>query len=122
MQYNQMVNKAFAQPKYVFAQEQDHVQGQGSAWRSAKGGARESGAKFSLYLNVEESLLKYRVYGNPYAIAAAEFLCQKFNAGQLSLGENLDTEAIKEQLEMPYAYFYILLALEDAWLGLSKVT
>jgi len=111
LEYNEFVRLAFADPK--------HIARQGFAGKQSKGGLRESGVEYFLIFDKENQLLKYKVYGSPYAIAAAEWLCERFNQQVLTFNDTLDLETIKSELAMPYNYFFILLALEDAWNGLK---
>ena len=112
LQYNDFVRQSFARPQFIASKDLADT-----AVRTATGGDRETGVEFRLFMS-QTNALHYAVYGSPYAIAAAELLCQKYSDGELKLGDQLDTEQFKADLDMPYNYFFILLALEDAWLGL----
>ena len=114
LQYNEFVRTAFASPKYIFTEEAVSTRIQ------AIGGDRETGVEFTLFLEAEKQLLNYKFYGSPYALAAAEYLCREFQLEKIKLGDRLDLELLKVELSMPYNYFFVLLALEDAWLALCK--
>jgi len=114
LNYNDFVRSAFMQPKYIASKECAE-----SALKKSTGGDRETGVEFKLFLS-PESHLNYVVYGSPYAIAAGEHLCLGVAENTIKLGDKLDLEQMKSELDMPYNYFYILLALEDAWISLSE--
>jgi len=110
LQYNGFVRSAFANPQYIFTNDDSNEH-----YQTGIGGDRETGVEFKLFLDSKNQSLQYKFYGSPYALAAAEYLCSRFDAKQLSLGDDLDLEILKSKLDMPYNYFFILIALEDAW-------
>jgi len=114
MHYNDFVTQSFANPEYVL-QKQDV-----STLKQSKGGQRDTGVEYTLFFDKAENKIFYKCYGSPYAIAAAEGVSKRFANGELNLGDKFDLEALKDKLEMPYNYFFILIALEDAWLGLNN--
>ena len=117
LQYNEFVSTSFASPQFIFrtgAVEAEYIS-------TSVGGDREKGVEFKLIYNQSNDSLFYKVYGNPYAVAAGELICTRFSKGKLIFGNDIDLEYIKESLDMPYNYFYILLALEDAWNKLGSI-
>jgi len=115
MQYNNFVQTSFSDPQYVAPHTVN------ADWVKAEGGERSQGVYFQLFYTAETGVeqLFYKVYGSPYAIAAVESVCQEVRDQTLKLGDALVLERIREKLDLPHANMYILLALEDAWLGLD---
>ena len=88
--------------------------------KQGQAGARPHGVWFALYFDESQNKLFYKVYGSPYAIAAAETIARQVAKGSLDLNKDLDTETLRQALEMPYPYMNILIKLEDAWLDLKN--
>ncbi len=88
--------------------------------KQGQAGARPHGVWFALYFDESQNKLFYKVYGSPYAIAAAETIARQVANGSLDLNKDLDTETLRQALEMPYPYMNILIKLEDAWLDLKN--
>lgn len=118
LQYNSLVDEAFLNPQYVFNGE---VSGKNLNLITAEAGERPRGVWFKLFFNPDTRRVYYKVYGSPYAIAAAEWLAAALAEGRLSLGTNFDAETLRVILDMPYPYLHILITLQDAWLELGKL-
>jgi len=114
LEYNDLVEDAFMHPQFVLPKDLEH-----DSLRQSQAGERPQGVWFGLYYDVVESKIFYKVYGSPYAIAAVETLARQVSAGELALGQALDTEKLRQKLEMPFPYMNVLLKLEDAWLALA---
>ena len=115
LQYNDFVNQAFSEPKFVLKPEFDTVSSIVS-----EAGERPRGVWFRLFFESPTQKIYYKVYGSPYAIAAVEMLARKVAEKDLQLGTTLDLEVFRESLDMPYPYMNILLTLEDAWNQLGE--
>jgi len=116
LEYNQRVMDAFSDPQYVLDTNKVKVN-----CHESEAGERERGVWFKLVFDVDAHLLYYKVYGSPYAIAAVELLARQVATGNMKIGDTLQLESIREQLDMPYPYMHILITLEDAWRGISSV-
>ncbi|MBT8141556.1 MAG: hypothetical protein HKN88_02210 [Gammaproteobacteria bacterium] len=114
MQYNTFVSEAFSNPRHLFDEQVEL-----SRTEQSSAGAREQGVWFKLIFDQPNHRLYYKVYGNPYAIAAAEYLAREVSAKSIEIGQKLDLENLRELLDMPYPYLHILLSLEDAWNALQ---
>ena len=115
LNYNHLVKTAFEAPQYAVQNESDVI-----GCVSGEAGDRKNGVLFVLYYSAEKNTLRYKVYGNPYAIAAAEWLANETSLRRLSPGDQLNKDSIRELLDMPFSYLNILLCLEDAWNALGK--
>ncbi len=115
LEYNTLVENAFMHPQFVLPNELDL-----ETLKQSQAGARPHGVWFALYYDSETKKLYYKVYGSPYAIAAVENLARQVAHDNLRLGQALDVENLRQQLDMPYPYMNVLIILEDAWLGLSE--
>ena len=115
LNYNHLVKSAFKAPQYAVQGDSDII-----GYVLAEAGDRKNGVMFLLYYSAEKNSLRYKVYGNPYAIAAAEWLANETSLRRLSPGDPLNKDSIRELLDMPFSYLNILLCLEDAWNDLGK--
>jgi hypothetical protein len=115
LNYNHLVKTAFKAPQYAVQGDSDII-----GCVSGQAGDRKNGVLFLLYYSPEKKSLRYKVYGNPYAIAAAEWLANETSLRRLNPGDPLDIDMIRELLDMPFSYLNILLCLEDAWNALGK--
>ena len=90
------------------------------SFKQVQAGARPNGVWFALYFAEKTNKLYYKVYGSPYAIAAVETIARQVSVGSLKIGQNLDTEVLRQALDMPFPYMNVLIKLEDAWLALKN--
>ena len=116
LQYNDFVEEAFANPRFVL-----EMQTPDENLILSQAGERPRGVWFKLAFDTQSRKLFYKVYGSPYVIAAVEYLAREVAQGNLSLGEELPLEQMRQALDMPYPYMHSLLTLEDAWNGLQGV-
>ena len=114
-EYNSLVEDAFMHPQFVLPANISL-----DSLKQAQAGARPHGVWFALYFDENQNKLFYKVYGSPYAIAAVETIARQVASGSLDLNKDLDTEALRQALDMPYPYMNILIKLEDAWLDLKS--
>ena len=115
LEYNSLVEDAFMHPQFVLP---DNISL--DSLKKTEAGTRPHGIWFALYFNVAENKLYYKVYGSPYAIAAVETIARQIADNKLKLGQNFDSEALRQELDMPFPYMNVLIQLEDAWMALAE--
>jgi NifU-like protein involved in Fe-S cluster formation len=75
------------------------------------------GARIALSVGVEDGLvgeMRFRVWGCPHLIAAAEWLCEQRESGPVSALKDLPLPEIMRQLSVPVEKTGRILLLEDA--------
>ena len=76
-----------------------------------------SGARLQLFAGIENgklAALRFRVWGCPHLVAAAELYCREQEGRELASSDEVDLREIMERLAAPVAKTGRLLLLEDA--------
>lgn len=110
--YNATVRECFENPDHAGDLEGDYD-------RVLKSTVMESeqGARIELWACVADGIIakmRYRTWGCPHLIAAAEVVCRRLENGPVSGLSALDVSALIEQLSVPVEKTGKLLLLEDA--------
>ena len=80
------------------------------------------GARIALSVGVENGLvgeMRFRVWGCPHLIAAAEWLCEQRESGPVSALQDFPVQEIMRQLSVPVDKTGRILLLEDALKSLA---
>lgn len=114
MMYNKLVETCFFSPKQVGIL--DLRQPLSAFYR---GGQPGRGDVFELYLlcNNQGLILKacFKAYGNPYLIAASEWLCQQLQGTQINEHPHFDYSYLLSILEIPKSRYPVALQISDAY-------
>lgn len=76
-----------------------------------------SGARLQLFAGIERgkiSALRFRVWGCPHLVAAAELYCSEHEGRELAASGEVDLKEIMDRLAVPVAKTGRLLLIEDA--------
>ena len=115
-EYSGRVREAFEHPQHAGAPDGGH-RFEGSA---AEGGA---GMRIRLFASTADgrwSGLRYRVFGCPHLIAAAEFACAHFEGRPVGAALEFPVEEIMTKLDIPVEKTGRILLLEDAFRALLR--
>jgi NifU-like protein involved in Fe-S cluster formation len=110
--YNARVRECFNAPHH--AADGNAVGGHRYAARAAES---DSGAHLSLSAVTDNCVLaslRFRVFGCPHLIAAAEVCCERFEGGPVNQLGDLDVPRLMETLGVPIEKTGRILLLEDA--------
>lgn len=84
-------------------------------------GEAAQGARIALSVGIEDGLvreMRFRVWGCPHLIAAAQWLCEQREAGPLAALEDFPLQEIMRRLSVPVEKTGRILLLEDALMSL----
>lgn len=110
--YNALVRASFNNPQHVA--KSPRASGRQYEVRVSQPGA---GAQIELIGVVEKGVLvrlRFRVFGCPHLIAAAEWCCERFEDGPVNQMGDFDVPGLMENLGVPIEKFGRILLLEDA--------
>ncbi len=110
--YNETVREYFHDVAHAGDLSRDYPQILDSA--AAESG---QGARIALSVGIEDGLvreMRFRVWGCPHLIAAAEWLCEQRLSGPLAALEDFPLQEIMRQLSVPVEKTSRILLLEDA--------
>lgn len=120
MIYNKLVESCFFMPKHVGVL--DLTQKLCAYYR---GGMPGRGDVFDFYLlcNEEGLILKarFKAYGNPYLIAAAEWLCQQLEGSSIKEHPRYDYAYLLNELDIPKLRYPVALQIEDGYRELVQI-
>lgn len=120
MIYNELVETCFFEPKHVGTL--DLTQDLTSFYR---GGEVGRGDVFDFYLLCDKKgkILKacFKAYGNPYLIAAAEWLCRQLEGSQINEHPQFDYAFLVEKLAIPQVRYPVALQIEDGYRELVHI-
>ena len=110
--YNDVVRACFADPVHAGDPERRYT-------RSLSAGAAESahGVRLVLSAGIEGNTVKalrFRVWGCPHLIAAAEVYCREREGREVEALGSLDVDGMMERLAVPVGKTGRILLLEDA--------
>ena len=110
--YNAAVRAAFRDPRHAAAA----LAGSGQRFES-RASESLSGAQIVLIAVVDDGVLgafRFRVFGCPHLIAAAEACCERFEGGPVKELQNFAVSDLMETLGVPVEKTGRILLLEDA--------
>jgi NifU-like protein involved in Fe-S cluster formation len=110
--YNETVRSLFATPDHA-----GDLQGEYALVLTSEASESEHGARIALSAGIAEGRvaeMRFRAWGCPHLIAAAEVLCKQRENGPVSGLSAIDTNALMEQLSVPVEKTGKILLLEDA--------
>ena len=110
--YNSLVRALFSNPRH--ATDNRAIKGRQHEARVCDSGA---GAKIVLRAITDKDVLaslRFRVFGCPHLIAAAESSCERFEGGPVNELSNFDVPHLMETLGRPIEKTGRILLLEDA--------
>ncbi len=114
MMYNKLVERCFFSPKHVGILDLTHVL---SVFY--RGGEVGRGDVFDFYLLCDEKgvVLKasFKAYGNPYLIAAAEWLCQQLEGSQINEHPRFNYACLLQEFGIPKTRYPVALQIEDGY-------
>ncbi|MBA2653108.1 MAG: iron-sulfur cluster assembly scaffold protein [Tatlockia sp.] len=120
MMYNKLVETCFFNPRHVGIL--DLTENLSAFYR---GGEAGRGDVFDFYLLCDEkgNILKarFKAYGNPYFIAAAEWLCRQLEGSQIDEHPCFDYAYLLQKLEIPKARYPVALLIEDGYRELVQI-
>lgn len=120
MIYNELVETCFFEPKHVGTLDLDQ-----SLAGFYRGGEAGRGDVFDFYLLCDKKggILKarFKAYGNPYLIAAAEWLCRQLEGSQISEHPQFDYAFLVEKLAIPKVRYPVALQIEDGYRDLVQI-
>lgn len=104
--YSPLVRRLFENPRHVGVLE-----------GAAVGQAAEPGVRVSLYARVDGDAiqtLRFRAWGCPHVIAAAESVCESFEGRPVADLADFETSEVMRTLSVPVEKTGRILVLEDA--------
>lgn len=110
--YNDTVRRHFASPAHAGDLRAGYPR-----VVSADASASEGGPRVLLAAQIDGNVIsrmRYRVFGCPHLIAAAEELCARFEGGTVDALQDVPVAQLMELLEVPVEKTGRLLLLEDA--------
>lgn len=120
MMYNELVETCFFEPRHVGTLDLNQ-----ELTAFYRGGEVGRGDVFDLYLLCDETgrVLKarFKAYGNPYLVAAAEWLCRLLEGSQIDEHPQIDHAFLVEQLAMPKIRYPVALQIEDGYCELVQI-
>lgn len=120
MIYNELIENCFFEPRHVGIL--DLNQDLTSFYR---GGEAGRGDVFDFYLlcNKKGEILKarFKAYGNPYLVAAAEWVCRQLEGSQIKEHPQLNYARLVEKLAIPKVRYPVALQIEDGYCELIQI-
>lgn len=114
MMYNEVVESCFFTPNHVGTM--DLTQPLSAHYR---GGETGRGDVFDFYLlcNEEGLVLKacFKAYGNPYLVAAAEWICRQLESSQIDKHPRFNYRTLVDELTIPKTRYSVALQVEDGY-------
>ncbi|WP_028387597.1 iron-sulfur cluster assembly scaffold protein [Legionella fairfieldensis] len=114
MMYNEIVESCFFRPEHVGSV--DLTQPLSVYYRCGEAGR---GDICDFYLLCDEKGLvlqaRFKAYGNPYLIAAAEWLCQHVEGSLLETHPCFDYASLVKELAIPANRYFVALQIEDGY-------
>lgn len=110
--YNEAVRACFENPDHA-----GDLQGNYALTLAAETAESEQGARIVLSTAIADGIImemRYRVWGCPHLVAAAETLCRDREKGPVSGLSQFDASGMMAQLAVPAAKTGRMLLLEDA--------
>lgn len=110
--YNDTVRAFFENPDHA-----GDLQGDYAEALAAEASESELGARVVLFAGIVDgniAEMRFRVWGCPHLIAAAELLCEKCEKGPVSGLSTIDTRAMMQHLSVPVEKTGRMFLLEDA--------
>jgi len=110
--YNEQVRGLFQNPRHTG----DAAAGNGRRYE-ARASESTAGAQILLIAGVTEGILaalRFRVFGCPHLIAAAEATCERFEGGAVNKLQEFNVSDLMETLGVPVEKMGRILLLEDA--------
>lgn len=115
--YNDLVLSRFRAPRHAAGVEDS---GEDAAVYVEEGG---SGVRIQLTAKADNATLRalrYRVFGCPHLIAAAELVCERLEGRPVKEMTELDPGKLREELEAPVEKSGRFLLLQDALCALAR--
>lgn len=119
--YNPEVRRRFADPAHSGALPPGPGAASPLAAKVCEGGAGARLALIGITDGSRWTALRYRVFGCPHLIAAAEFAAERFEGRPVESILDFPTDEIIERLEVPVEKTGRILLLEDAFLELERI-
>jgi NifU-like protein involved in Fe-S cluster formation len=116
--YNETVRACFHSAAHAGELSRDYPQRCASAVAESAQGAR-----IALAAGIDAGIvreMRFRVWGCPHLIAAAEWLCGQLESGPAAAMENFPLQEIMRQLSVPVEKTGRILLLEDALKSLTR--
>ncbi|MDI9817671.1 MULTISPECIES: iron-sulfur cluster assembly scaffold protein [unclassified Legionella] len=114
MMYNELVESCFFAPKHVGT-----IDNSNPLTVHCRTGTigREDVCDFYLLCDVDGLVRKarFKAYGDPYLIAAAELVCRQLEGSQIKDHPRLDYGWLVQQLEIPNPRYPVALKIEDGY-------
>ncbi|MFC3907869.1 iron-sulfur cluster assembly scaffold protein [Legionella dresdenensis] len=114
MNYNKIVESCFFQPKHIGVLDLSLP-----FTVTVRAGDPEHGEFFDLYWQSNEAgqIVRtcFKAYGNPYLIAALEWVCRHCEQTSLTGHPSLDYRLLVEKLEIPAQLYAIALKVEKSY-------
>ena len=110
--YNLLVRTCFETPAHA-----GDVDGEFAGYARADVSEPGSGARLQLFAGIEHGRilqLRFRVWGCPHLVAAAELYCSEHEGRELASSGAVDLKEMMERLAVPVAKTGRLLLVEDA--------
>ncbi|HHF7349021.1 TPA: iron-sulfur cluster assembly scaffold protein [Legionella feeleii] len=120
MMYNELVESCFFSPTHVGVLDQLQP-----LCAHYHGGEAGRGDVFDFYLccDAQGRILKarFKAYGNPYLIAAAEWLCRQLEGTLLETHPRYDHAWLAQELELPKVRYHVALQIEDGYKEIVRI-
>lgn len=114
MIYNELVESCFFAPEHVGTVDlTQHL----SVYHRTGEAGRGDVCDFYLQCNEEGVVLKarFKAYGNPYLVAAAEWLCRQLKGSQIHTHPQWTHGVLVEKLAIPKIRYSVALQVEDGY-------
>ncbi|KTD24771.1 iron-sulfer cluster proteins NifU [Legionella lansingensis] len=114
MMYNELVEFCFFSPKHVGVIDlSEPLSVHDRVGESGRGDVLD----FYLLCDKQGFVLKarFKAYGNPYLVAAAELICQQLEGSKIQDHPNIDHVWLVKQLEIPKTRYPVALQIEDGY-------
>lgn len=114
MQNNQLVTQHFFYPQNLLQLGEEKL-----AQTVVELGSPQLGDALKIYLAIDKAtqqvvLFKYRVFGNPFLIAAVSVFSEQAYTMDLSELENAEFDRVFDKLAIPATKQYVIFFIEDA--------
>lgn len=115
--YSRLVLSRFRAPRHA------GLDAYGGEYASAYAEEGGSGARIQLTATADKATLRalrFRIFGCPHLIAAAELVCERLEGGPVKALTEIDPGELREELEAPVEKTGRFLLLQDALRALAR--
>lgn len=119
MMYNELVESCFFAPCHVGTLD---LSQHWSVYHRSGAPGRGDVCDFYLQCNEEGIVLKacFKAYGNPYLVAAAEWVCCQLEGSQVNIHPQFTYAELIEKLAIPQIRYSAAIQVEDGYQGLIQ--